>query len=105
MDRPRCETCAYWDAGECKRFPPVINMDGKFTYHWPETADVEWCGEHPDFPAYIASLKSAPPEQTMCPECGAPETTDGTAFIGCVKCGTARLIRPIAKPNPGTPEG
>jgi hypothetical protein len=30
---------------------------------YPETMFDEWCGEHSDFPAYIASLKTSPPSE------------------------------------------
>lgn len=82
MERPACKTCPYWilrdehdgeekktpgligceislkqyrrlypddeDGGTCQRFPRYEENK------WPE----DWCGEHPDFPAYIASLKA-----------------------------------------------
>ncbi len=70
MDRPTCVTCPYWDTdayddedepeqlgkrGLCRRLPPrVIGNDS--TCH-PDSYWFEWCGEHPDFPAYLASLK------------------------------------------------
>lgn len=84
MERPTCQTCPYWDAfgtfnsvlqiandcGECHRFPAVLptpdciawdkeNNDSNFAFDgvWPNTYDHNWCGEHPDFPAYIRSLK------------------------------------------------
>jgi len=66
MERPTCETCPYWrdlrnpkneldESGECRRYPPTPNKQVSL---WPLTYDLHWCGEHPDFPAYIASLKS-----------------------------------------------
>jgi hypothetical protein len=83
MERPTCKTCPYssedHDCGiglVCHFNPPSapINFDetvnGKVTGrtftldvttgacgHWVHIDDDEWCGHHPDFPAYIASLK------------------------------------------------
>ena len=71
MERPRCETCPFWDRvpkrhayyahgyGWCHGAPPsVLNMEGET--RWPELLDDDWCAVHPDFPAYLASLKSNP---------------------------------------------
>lgn len=72
MKRPTCETCAYWHIyedqkilGNCKRNAPKPvewpeGLDGGgYGTCWPETTDDDWCGEHPDFPDYLASLKAA----------------------------------------------
>jgi len=90
VDRPMCSTCPYWDwqangeedgidevdIAECHRGHPVA-LDQPFdSLHakanrnslvsssavWPQTWSHEWCGEHPDFPAYLVSLKKAPQE-------------------------------------------
>ncbi len=81
MERPTCATCAYWDdaTGDCHRLAPlpvwVENFPNEGNTHqviWPETEPDDWCGEHPDFPAYIqsrqkpASYKIKPP--TLRPE-------------------------------------
>jgi hypothetical protein len=76
-ERPTCKTCPYWkqieDAnlyGECRRFPAYQShqMDvgseeeGKTNIDlatWADTEEDDWCGEHPDFPAYIAGLKKS----------------------------------------------
>lgn len=91
MDIPTCKTCPYffdnrtgrphtkgkmeeiaqfpdpdnWWA-ECHRYPPA--MLEKNTYEnpnelgvWPEVLITDSCGEHPDFPAYLASLKAQSP--------------------------------------------
>jgi len=73
MDQPRCKTCPYWDdtepwehddgslINECRRFPRhwQINSERYFGVDsaWPRTHEDDWCGEHPDFPEYLASLK------------------------------------------------
>ena len=49
--------------GECRRFPRSWQGKGvrdEQTTAWPFTADYDWCGEHPDFPAWLASRKTAP---------------------------------------------
>jgi hypothetical protein len=75
MERPTCKSCLYWDrtgqgrsGGTCRRCPPTGPLkpyaeptSGEDPAHWhpsewnvPVTYDFEWCGEHPDFPDYIA---------------------------------------------------
>ncbi len=79
MEKPVCRTCPYWEVtagnedgspsiGNCQRhapvFPPTqdmfeaaVNVDndsGAWTGWQPETLPGESCGEHPDFPSYIA---------------------------------------------------
>ena len=51
-----CCCCA---SGECRRYPrQTEGMVGRcMVTYWPRSLDSDWCGEHPDFPAYIASLK------------------------------------------------
>lgn len=86
MERPTCKTCQFWKkhdevfhtcfedelVGECRRFPPVIapfmlrgrlmDSEAMFEGRHLDLPESHWCGEHPDFPAYIASLKAhAPP--------------------------------------------
>lgn len=88
MDRPTCGTCPYWQeheeskpaglTGECHRNPPLFagsdyQMEewlkipfGYFEGTWPDThGEHGWCGEHPDFPEYIASLKPTNPQLNM----------------------------------------
>lgn len=49
VERPKCGTCAYFDdaGGYCRK--TTVRTDKHAT---------EWCGEHPDFPAYLKSLTS-----------------------------------------------
>lgn len=46
----------------CRRYPPIRMEDPGLNppsfFAWPEVEEYEGCGEHPDFPAYLASLKS-----------------------------------------------
>jgi hypothetical protein len=90
MDHPFCDTCPYWDLadpraeydperidwtieariadgelvdGECRRYPrfyPQHKGQKESTTSWPRTSSADWCGEHPDFPAYLATLRAAP---------------------------------------------
>jgi predicted DNA-binding transcriptional regulator AlpA len=79
MERPTCKTCLYWDhvcdpdddsrpVGICHRSPPrytgtmtsgdsskSVSLDA---WDQPWIAESGWCGEHPDFPAYLAFLRS-----------------------------------------------
>lgn len=66
MERPTCGTCPYWDethwgpkTGYCLRMPPQVQkgLDDLYFGVWPLTADGAGCGEHPEFPEYIRSLK------------------------------------------------
>jgi hypothetical protein len=76
MQRPTCKTCPYWLAspeyddkpateGWCERYPPTLmqfaatekdqsNTAATWAWTQPKTSDAGTCGEHPDFPAYIA---------------------------------------------------
>lgn len=69
-----CKTCVYWDeigevrdsdewVGWCRRFPPnAVGPPGSGSKGTLLTVTLreDWCGEHPNFPAYVAALKSAP---------------------------------------------
>ena len=76
--RPTCETCPYWEndgeyAGECHRFPPrlpstdrqqnesivALGARAMWTGWHAATAPSEWCGEHPDFPAWLRFARAA----------------------------------------------
>ncbi len=76
MEQPTCKTCPYWEhdneneypKGLCKRHAPQAlpcSREAVWTGYpfasWTETESTEWCGEHPDFPAYLESLKPQPP--------------------------------------------
>jgi hypothetical protein len=99
MERPTCGTCPYWQAceqcgdgeagGTCRRHPPspptslgkseiAKTADGAYRYdsHWSECAiwphvdRVDWCGEHPDFPAWIARGMARSPKGRRLSELG-----------------------------------
>lgn len=60
MDKPTCKTCPYWDDSEgdtsgthegeaigyCQRYPQELM-----------THNFQTCGEHPDFPEWIAEQR------------------------------------------------
>ena len=76
-ERPTCETCVYWTRigtypdGTCRRTPPGIvssefqrwrseNGASALATYWPETEQCDWCGEHPNMNAYLASRVDQP---------------------------------------------
>jgi hypothetical protein len=91
MDRPTCVTCPFWEdfnempepdihgnpmgtPGSCRVGRPQLPLTEAAIDHggdpffamWPNTDSNEWCGEHPDFPAYIAGLKDATQPALQC---------------------------------------
>ncbi len=66
MTRPTCETCALLVAEEHPVRsraqpglpPPVVTVTLCKRFPEPQIkALTDWCGEHPDFPAYLEGLK------------------------------------------------
>lgn len=63
MDRPTCKTCPFWQAifnddtaGECRIKAPLSKRSlNDFTF--VHTHGDSWCGEHPDFPAFISATR------------------------------------------------
>ena len=61
-ERPTCATCPYWGGpdtkkeGICRRRAPNWTTEGR--EDWAVTTCVDWCGDHPDFPAWIASRRA-----------------------------------------------
>jgi hypothetical protein len=68
MDRPTCATCPFWwplgsgaeteGVAECRRLPPVYHLHpvtARLMPAWPVSGRYDWCGEHPDAPAYVKS--------------------------------------------------
>lgn len=75
MERPTCKTCPYFSVeteDECRRLPPQVDGtiaqlfredDGRTQWDdgiWPRTRPDDWCGEHPRFKDYLASLEANP---------------------------------------------
>ena len=99
MERPKCETCPYWvgdpeePMGECRIHYPEI-PSGSPSYlveglgYWPETSRKAGCGDHPDFPAYLASLKKPELPPIFCEHChGDGSLHAGNSLVdGFVKC-------------------
>lgn len=64
-----CGTCPYWDRrsdweGHCRRRAPrpavdIPDNESIAMPYWPVTTTDDWCGEHPDFAAYLAARKEA----------------------------------------------
>lgn len=63
--RPTCESCPYWtktprwggaEVGECRRRAPTFSPDKIGEQSWAPALPADWCGEHPQMPAYIAGL-------------------------------------------------
>lgn len=80
MDRPTCESCAYWLSFEGK--PPGSKNDGMcradLPHTWEGTQKIDFCGRHPDFPVYLESLKK--PTTHFCPKCQAVKPVEGKPF-------------------------
>ena len=69
MDKPTCETCPYFlqneddcGLGNCHKHTPwhVVCNHGHDSWldgQWPEISPDAFCGEHPDFPAWIESRR------------------------------------------------
>jgi hypothetical protein len=75
MKKPTCETCPWWQdnserfendgMGQCRKTIPnpfrygsiKTDPDIETESYWPICPKGAWCGEHPDFPAYLESLK------------------------------------------------
>lgn len=85
-ERPTCATCPYWDGndeddeaneGYCRRLPPVVSdasvvdfarhrgesplesiLSAAVAIH-PTTHRKCWCGEHPDFLAWIKATQAS----------------------------------------------
>jgi hypothetical protein len=84
-ERPTCKTCPYWDqnaiveiidpqwsysvTSSAYPFGQKIAVTGVCKRHaitQGHRTSIDWCGEHPDFPAYLAALRAdpAPPPRT-----------------------------------------
>jgi hypothetical protein len=80
IKRPTCATCPYWDEpdlddkfdedegrySQCRRRGPRLHAPSceeldrnPWWGIWPNVFEHDWCGEHPDFPAYLAARKAA----------------------------------------------
>ena len=62
MDRPTCETCVFWErnregvtGGTCRIRAPVCGGEFNEETMFPPQQSASWCGEHPDFAAWVES--------------------------------------------------
>jgi hypothetical protein len=81
MERPTCKTCPYFDSyddtkssGYCMRNAPsplsypefgrIEELPTNSRILWPEITEPgeDFCGEHPDFPAYLQVCEAASQE-------------------------------------------
>jgi hypothetical protein len=85
MNKPTCESCVYWVKGHIEYWsnPVSLKLESKHNpacKRYPKISFKcfdNWCGEHPQFPAYLESLKpSLLPQTIVCPKCGHMCTTD-----------------------------
>lgn len=113
MERPTCKTCPYFfwydsedcedPSGQCRRhtprFPSTESMvqeakgrsDDADSGTWPVLHGSRWCGEHPDFPEYLASLKAPKAHRTI------EVSPEMAAMYGMSVEQLAKLIRESAK--------
>ena len=59
-ERPTCATCPYWHKTRSKQQAWEVDL-GQCRHrssHVTEKQANEWCGDHPAFPAWIASRKA-----------------------------------------------
>jgi len=61
MEKPTCETCPYWEYvyerlldTHTSDIIGVCRIRSSEDAEFPERYDCEWCGEHPDFLAFLA---------------------------------------------------
>lgn len=114
MERPTCGTCPYWRMfkeaiigqgreGECHVNPPTFTTqpmmeemtDEPFEGFWPEIRSTEFCGEHPDFPAYIKEQRKA----RLAAQQATPEYKAAEEERSLRSCGTAEDVRKWCMPD------
>ena len=70
MDKPTCKSCPFWDDEKiCRRYAPrqgtlimprEIGELARMTTIFEARSSDEWCGDHPEFAAWIASQRPEP---------------------------------------------
>jgi hypothetical protein len=94
MERPTCKTCPYWseeeqEEGLCRRAAPSPIHIGMYSDRidafpehikpfeqcWPSTYAFDFCGEHPDFPAFLAATRPPASPASQAPD-PAPRTAE-----------------------------
>lgn len=68
MERPSCGSCPYWSGGHhgfadgsCHRRAPSGPVDTMRDYIFVPMNSTDFCGEHPQFAAWIESRKAISP--------------------------------------------
>lgn len=52
MDEPKCEGCRFYkpregrNGGDCRRYPPIANLEAKNSDPFPVVYATDWCGEY-----------------------------------------------------------
>lgn len=112
MDRPTCATCPYWHDyvmgngfGQCRRIPPVFRVssdtedpNGLF----PESLALHFCGEHPDFPAFLESRKVPPPSEPSDLEIDGDVTVTRQQFDAVARVIYSHSFHASPRPTPPT---
>jgi len=88
MNRPTCEICPFWD--EKGNF----QLCRRYAKNWAPTTPDDWCGEHPDFPEYVASLKRPRAPDAVVVEGPLIHTLTGEIPKGSTCRGCGMVVRP-----------
>ena len=108
MDRPTCATCPYWERdayereGYCHRLPPAFRLVPTDDYVQPWTWETDWCGEHPDFPAFLESRKVPPPSEPSDLEIDGDVTVTRQQFDAVARVIYSHSFHASPRPTPPT---
>lgn len=97
MSRPTCETCPHWVRGKRtfdgdKEEPSRVGMCYQMP-HFVLRAEHDWCGQHPDFPAWLeAQREPAAPDYPLCEERGSTIHDLGFHRTGYTSAQVAALV-------------
>lgn len=88
MNKPTCGTCPYWTkklgmTGECRISAP--QLVAAVYSKWPECDDMDTCGDHPQFTAWL--------ESSRCDDCCGFKTKEHPMGAG------AGMICPTCHPD------
>lgn len=123
VDKPTCATCPYWvhtetadeftTLGECMRYPPKLlpsytdDLDSDIQRQWqfaagPIVSDDCFCGEHPDFPAFLESRKVPPPSEPSDLEIDGDVTVTRQQFDAVARVIYSHSFHASPRPTPPT---